>query len=218
MKNSIYTGFLFIFFFIAISLCVQAQEYDSLVKLEEQHLNDSLKLRKQIRRDSIKLVKAQKKIRRPMSNALRATLLSAALPGAGQVYNKSWWWAKLPIFYGAFALVGYNLYTSQKEYVAFRDNYLYSRDNNPITVVDPRYAAYNSDQMKAQRDRALRERDYNIILLLLIYGLNMAEAATTAHLKRFDVSDDLSLQIQPRVFTTTGTSMAAGVTLTFRLK
>jgi hypothetical protein len=73
--------------------------------------------------------------------------------------------------------------------------------------------------MKAQRDAALRERDYNIILLLLVYGLNIAEAATTAHLKRFDVSDDLSLQIQPKVFSSSATSsMAFGISLNFQMK
>ena len=220
MKST--SNILVIFFVFAIFMALPnfgyAQDYDSLIKVEEKYIADSLKLRKQFRHDSIKIAKSQKKIRRPMSNPLRATLLSAALPGAGQVYNKSWWWAKLPIFYGAFTLVGYNLYTTQTQYVGFRDNYLYSRDNNPLTVVEDKYAIYSSDQMKAQRDRALRERDYNIILLLLIYGLNMAEAATTAHLKRFDVSNDLSLQVQPKIFNTTGTNLAAGVSFTFRLK
>ena len=209
--------FLFLFL-IGFSPVLYAQDYDSLLRLEEQHIKDSLKLRKVFYKDSLKKARLQKQIRRPMSNALRATLLSAALPGAGQIYNKSWWWAKLPIFYGAFALVGYNLYTTQNEYVNFRDNFLYSKDNNPLTVVDIRYASYNADQMKAQRDRALRERDYNIILLLVIYGLNMAEAATTAHLKRFDVSDDLSLQVQPKIFNTNGSNLTAGLSFTLRLK
>ncbi len=209
----------FVLFFVAIQLptYIYAQDYDSLIKIEEQHIKDSLKVRKQFVKDSSKIAKSQKKIRRPMTNPLRAALLSAALPGAGQVYNKSWWWAKIPVFYGAFGFIGYNLYATQTQYIGFRDNYLYSRDNNPLTIVEPRYSSYNSEQMKAQRDAALRERDYNIILLLLVYGLNIAEAATTAHLKRFDVSDDLSLQIQPKVFSTP-TSMAFGISLNLQLK
>lgn len=215
-----YIFFILCFVFSSLHQQSVAQDYDSLLKIEEQFLKDSLKKVKQYRKDSLKVVKAQKKIRRPMSNPLRAALLSAALPGAGQLYNKSWWWAKIPIFYGAFGLVGFNLYKTQTDYVGFRDSYLYSRDNNPITIIDPKYEAYNETQLKAQRDRSLRERDYNIILLLVIYGLNVAEAATTAHLKRFDVSDDLTLQVQPKVFSpNNGTlGMAAGVSLNFQFK
>lgn len=222
------TQFYFIFFCIFSFIfgfysLVVAQDYDSLMRIEEQQIKDSLKILKAQRKDSLKLVRQAKRIRRPMSSPLRAALLSAALPGAGQFYNRNWWWAKIPIFYGAFAFVGYNMYTNQKAYLNFRDNYLYSRDNNPLTVVDDVYAAYNPEQLKAQRDRALRERDFNIILLVVVYGLNMAEAAATAHLKKFDVSNDLSMQIKPNFFTTTsiGTNqngLAAGVSVTFYFK
>jgi hypothetical protein len=221
MKIIRYTALFFWFFicFCFVSPQSIAQEYDSLMRIEEQQLKDTLQRVKQKRQDSLKVVKAQKKIRRPMSNPLRAALLSAALPGAGQYYNKSWWWAKIPIFYGAFGFVGYNLYRNQTDYVGFRDSYLYSRDNNPVTIVDPKYETYNDTQLKAQRDRALRERDYNIVLLLVIYGLNIAEAATTAHLKGFDVSDDLSLQIQPKIFPTDVTQgLVGGLSFNFRFK
>ncbi len=209
-------------FGLGFAPCVFAQEYDSLLRIEEQQLKDSLKIVKAKRRDSLQVVRKARKIRKPMSSPLRAALLSAALPGAGQFYNRNWWWAKIPIFYGAFTFVGYNLYTNQKSYIAFRDNYLYSRDDNPLTIVDDVYAGFNADQLKAQRDRALRERDFSILLFIVTYGLNMAEAAATAHLKKFDVSDDLTMQIRPNFIpvSSIGSSqgIAAGVAVTFYFK
>ena len=42
-----------------------------------------------------------------------------------------------------------------------------------------------------------RERDFYIIISLVWYGLNIAEAATSAHLLNFDVSEDLSIYLEP---------------------
>jgi hypothetical protein len=55
-------------------------------------------------------------------------------------------------------------------------------------------------------------------MLLVAYGLNMAEAAATAHLKKFDVSDDLSLQFKPKFMADANMGMAAGISLTFTFR
>jgi hypothetical protein len=209
-------------FFLFDNTQIFAQDYDSLLRIEEKLLKDSLKLLKERRKDSLQIVRKAKKIRRPVSAPLRASLLSAALPGAGQLYNRKLWWLKIPIFYGALGFAGYNLYTNQKSYISFRDNYLYSRDNNPLTVVDDKYASFNADQLKTQRDGALRERDFSILLFILVYGLNIAEAAATAHLTKFDVSDDLTMQVKPKFFSTTSfrssQDLTAGLAITFHFK
>ncbi len=197
---------------------IKAQNYDSLQKVEEKILQDSIRAIDKRRADSMKIVRKQRKIRKPMSTPLRAALLSAALPGAGQIYNKSLWYVRVPIIYGLVGFLAYNVKINQDAYIAFRDNYLYSRDDNPLTVVDSKYALYDANNLKTQRDRFLRERDFNIIMLLVAYGLNIAEAAATAHLKKFDVSDDLSLQFKPKFMTDGNMGMAAGISLTFTFK
>ena len=50
-----------------------------------------------------------------------AAILSAVLPGAGQIYNGSWW--KVPIVYAGFAGIGYGLYFYQDYYKSFKTAY-----------------------------------------------------------------------------------------------
>ena len=50
-----------------------------------------------------------------------AALLSTFIPGAGQIYNGSWW--KTPIVYVGFAGIGYGLYFYQDYYKSFKTAY-----------------------------------------------------------------------------------------------
>ncbi|MBR6266149.1 MAG: hypothetical protein IKR66_06125, partial [Bacteroidales bacterium] len=50
-----------------------------------------------------------------------ASILSAVLPGTGQIYNGSWW--KTPIVYAGFAGLGYGLYFYQDYYSSFKKAY-----------------------------------------------------------------------------------------------
>ncbi len=47
------------------------------------------------------------------------------------------------------------------------------------------------------RNEFRKNRDYSILYFLIAWGLNVADATVFAHLKDFDVSDDLSLQVKP---------------------
>lgn len=49
------------------------------------------------------------------------------------------------------------------------------------------------------RDNARRTRDFMGLFLLIAYVLNMADAAVDAHFAKFDVSDNLSLKISPKI-------------------
>src|SRR5690606_6454807 len=50
-----------------------------------------------------------------------ATILSAALPGLGQVYNKSYW--KVPVIYAGFAGLGYVVSQNHIFYSDFKNQY-----------------------------------------------------------------------------------------------
>ncbi|HEX2682930.1 MAG TPA: DUF5683 domain-containing protein, partial [Ferruginibacter sp.] len=46
------------------------------------------------------------------------------------------------------------------------------------------------------RNQVRQNVDYSALFFILFWGLNVVDATVDAHLKTFDVSDDLSLQIR----------------------
>ena len=56
-------------------------------------------------------------------SAKKALILSAIIPGAGQVYNKQAW--KMPIIYAAFGGVTYFTYTNYTQMKLHKEEYLY---------------------------------------------------------------------------------------------
>ncbi len=130
----------------------------------------------------------------------KAALFSTFLPGLGQVYNKKYW--KVPVLYaGAFALV-YSLNYCNTAYIDYRTAYRIRIENDP-TKVD-KYPNASVDQLKGETERFHRFRDLSLFGTTLLYVLNIVDASVDANLYTFDVSDDLSLQVQPVFINTTG--------------
>lgn len=135
---------------------------------------------------------------------VKASWMSAALPGLGQAYNRKWW--KLPIVYGALGAAGYFLFYSHNEYVKARDSYraLVLPQPNPYQV-HPDYAAYDAFAIKSFRDYYRQNRDYGFVAVAAVYALQILDATVDAHLMTFDVSDRLSFRISPSA----GTAVAS---------
>lgn len=136
-----------------------------------------------------------------------AAILSTVLPGAGQIYNGSWW--KVPIVYAGFAGIGYGLYFYQDYYKSFKT--AYNDYRNPYleqgltppadTVLTVRgETGYSPVNVQQGRDFYRKYRDLCIIGLGIWYLANVLDAYTEAHLFEFDVSDDLSIQWQPTFY------------------
>lgn len=116
-------------------------------------------------------------------SAGKAVLLSALLPGLGQIYTKSYW--KLPIIWG---LGGYYIHgwiTNNNRYRDFRDQYLKSLESSPEGNLE----------IKNLRDFYRNQRDSFAWYFGILYLANLVDAYVTASLSDFDVSDDLSLHI-----------------------
>lgn len=126
----------------------------------------------------------------------KATVLSAILPGAGQVYNKKSW--KAPILYAGFAGLGYLIHFNQKKFKEFEDALLIRYDGNPDTQ-DPYVDLYTEDNLRTLSDFYRRNRDLSIMGLSLVYVLNIIDAHVDAHLFNFNMDDDLTLNWQPRL-------------------
>ncbi|MDR0691706.1 MAG: DUF5683 domain-containing protein [Prevotellaceae bacterium] len=126
----------------------------------------------------------------------RATVFSLMLPGLGQAYNRQYW--KIPIVYMGFAFGYYMINYNATQYDRFRTAYNIVTDNNPATV-DEFKGRMTADNLKYYRDAYRRDRDYAVLLTIVFYVLNAVDANVFAHLKNFDVSDNLSMDIHPTI-------------------
>jgi hypothetical protein len=206
-----------VFFVIAIILTIPtlalAQQQDSLiVKDTTGKVVASSKVKRGLWRDS-----AGKRTFEPR----KAAIYSAILPGLGQIYNKKYW--KVPIVYTA---VGIPIYT-------FVDNRRwYNRIRFALTVLsngtaDPDYAdnlakvhpklQYFVENNKEPsllnyRNEYRKNMDYSILFTLLFWGLNVIDATVDAHLKGFNVNENLTMQVQPAILST----QSVGVSLIFK--
>lgn len=144
----------------------------------------------------------------------RALWLSAVFPGAGQIYNRKYW--KLPIFYGGFLGCTYALLWNQQMYMDYSQAYLDIMDDNPNTnshleMLPPRYDITGKEErfktiFKNKKNYYRRYRDLSAFCFVGVYLLSIVDAYVDAHLSIFDISPDLSLQVQPAIIESKGLS------------
>jgi hypothetical protein len=130
-------------------------------------------------------------------NPTTATIRSAILPGLGQIYNKKYW--KLPLVYGALGTTAAIYFYNVKNYRSLKQAYIYLTDNNPgnDSLVDPSYSNLSVNAIRSYRNSFRQNVDYSVLFFIVFWGLNVVDATVDAHLKLFDVNDDLSLQLKP---------------------
>lgn len=144
-----------------------------------------------------------------------ATFRSAVLPGWGQAYNKKYW--KIPIIYGALGttavIFNYNLktYKKLKEAIILRSD----TDQANDTLVDQRFINFSTESIRSYRNSFRQNVDYSVLVFIIFWGLNVVDATVDAHLKSFDVSDNISMKIKPGYNPNLNT---AGISLVFSFK
>lgn len=124
-----------------------------------------------------------------------ASILSAVLPGAGQVYNQKYW--KVPVVYAALGTAVYFIDFNTKKYRTFRNEYVARLDADETTVPNPEHADLEDAQIDKAKVYYKRMLDISYASLGIVYILNIVDASVDAHLFTFDVSEDLSLNWQP---------------------
>jgi hypothetical protein len=145
------------------------------------------------------------------SSVKRATTLACIFPGAGQIYNKSYW--RLPFVIGGLATTIYIIDWNNRGYKRYQKAYelriawekakdAYEADNTlppPGDPLDGFGAGVNSAALKSLKDSYRRNRDMAIIITAGLYLLQIVDAHVDAHLKDYDISDDLSMNVTPSV-------------------
>ena len=130
----------------------------------------------------------------PVRTPERAAMLSATLPGLGQVYNGRYW--KVPIIYAGFGTLAYFLNMNSSEYQRWRTAYVARVDGNPNTVDG---YPHSTDQLERAMRFYRRNLEVTYLLGAALYILNILDANVDAHLLDFDVREDLGLRMQPIV-------------------
>ena len=143
-------------------------------------------------------------------NAKKASLYSAIIPGAGQIYTEKYW--KIPIIYSGLIASAYYIKQNNDQYKLYRSTYL-NRINNDNNT-DQFQGEYSNQDLVILTDFYRRNREVSTLLFTLTYLLNIIDASVSAHLFSFDVSEDLSMNIKPIYFMH---SKSSGIQLSFNL-
>ena len=167
MKNKL------LYIFLCIGCSVFAQTSDSLQVKEERAI---------VVQDSIL---AQNEYN-PLAPA-KAAFYSAVVPGLGQAYNKKYW--KIPIIYAGIGTGIYFYNQNSKDYNRFRDAY----KRRLAGFQDDEFQGISDDRLIDAQKTASRNRDVSIIVSVAFYLLNIIDANVDAHLRQYNISDDLSL-------------------------
>ena len=149
-------------------------------------------------------------------DAIKAVWLGAIFPGAGQIYNGSYW--KLPIVYGAMMGCGYAISWTNNRCTNYKTAYLdlYADVEAGTVSEDPSksYIAvipdgYDLDRvggastwmstLKNRQSTYRRYRDYTILAAVVAYALSLIDAYVDAQLFDYDISPDLSLHLEPQI-------------------
>lgn len=163
------------------------------------------------------------KITKPKHNPKIATRRSAILPGWGQAYNKEYW--KIPIVYGVLAIPTttfiYNNTWYNRTKTAYEllfkasDPNATQQDIDNLKLIHPKLQGFSLSSLQKFRNSFRQDRDYSVLWFVVAWGLNVVDATVFAHLKEFDVSNNLSMQIKPNINPVLNTK---GVSLVFNFK
>ena len=133
----------------------------------------------------------------------KAAFYSAVLPGLGQIYNKRYW--KVPIVY---AVIGTGVYAYtynddlydrfrtafKRRQAGFTDDEFYDINGDNAQGSPP---DLDTADLERQQENYQRDRDLALVITIAMYALNIIDANVDAHLKQFNVDEDLSMDIKP---------------------
>ncbi len=146
-------------------------------------------------------------LRKKKHDPNKASLYSAVMPGLGQIYNKKYW--KLPLVYAAVGIPIYTFFYNKMWYnktryaLAVVANGSYTNPDS-LSKVDPKLLIFVQDldatDLIKYRDEFRKDQDYSVLFFLLFYTLNIVDATVDAHLKDFNVNDNLSFRFKPSIY------------------
>src|SRR4029079_14412191 len=192
-------------FILIISLCIVTNLHaqNSKQQLASASILDTTikDTTKEIARNTTPVIKDT--LRKKKHDPAKATRRSAIIPGWGQAYNHEYW--KIPLVYGVLAVPASTFIYNNKWYKKTKDAYeiVVNEETDRYDEIDPKLIdpatgmPLSAQDLQYYRNTFRRDRDYSILFFLIAWGVNVVDATVFGHLKDFDVSDDLSMHLQP---------------------
>lgn len=198
---------------IILSICFLANAHTIAILVQPKITDTSI----QTRADSPIIIK-------PKHNHRLATKRSAIIPGWGQAYNKEYW--KIPLVYGALSIPTITFFYNNTWYQRTRTAYdLLAKASEPNATqadidnynnnVNEKLRGFSLGSLQTFRNSFRKDRDYSILWFVVVWGLNVVDATVFGHLKDFEVSDNLSMQINPSI---NPVNNSKGFSLVFNIK
>ena len=161
--------------------------------------------------DTIQIMKTPRDWSKWRPSSKRALWMAAVIPGAGQIYNRKYW--KLPIIYGGFVGCVYAWRWNNMMYHDYSQAYMDLMDDDPNTKSYESFLHLgrvinenNPDELKTwqnkfkkRKDYYRRYRDMSVFILIGVYALSVIDAYVDASLSEFDISDDITLKVEPAI-------------------
>ena len=128
-----------------------------------------------------------------------ALYLGFGFPAGGQIYNKDYW--KVPIFWGGYGFLVYLVNDNTQLYRSLRGAVRMRLAGEPDPFIN---SIPNISQLRQRRDAVRKTMEQSYIAFLITHLLIAGESFVSAHLKSFDVSEDISLKIGTEPINITG--------------
>ena len=205
--------FLLVFFLLFLISDAFSQDLDSLYKPDlndpavqqgyREGRNDTTRGRISVNGDDYKYVDDSEFLNDtayepPKKNPKLAGWMSFVLPGSGQFYNGQYW--KIPIIYGTFGTLIYvsEFYNVRYKQLKNDERYFLAQQNNDSTYTGISfYGLTNEADIVRYMKKYRRYRDLCYLGTFLVYMMNIFDAVVDAHLYDYNVTDDISLKIEP---------------------
>lgn len=207
-ESRIRLAVMFVLLWLALPLCAVAQDNpdDEFFRSDPAYQQgyrggprDSTRARLATSGDDYKFVDEQRVLLDTITDSLvvknpkLAGWLSFALPGAGQVYNGQFW--KVPIIYGG---IGTMVYVSQ----FYNTRYKQLKNDEHFILNDGQadhsiHGLTNESDIVRYMTKYRRYRDLCYVGIALVYMMNVFDAVVDAHLYDYDISDDISMRVEP---------------------
>jgi hypothetical protein len=145
----------------------------------------------------------------------KAAFYSAVLPGLGQIYNRQYW--KVPLVYAALGISAGYFIGNLDKYKEFRDAYRMRIANQDNPEFNDKYEGlYSDSDLRYLRDAYRQYVDYSVLVFAAAYALNIVDATVFAHLRQFDISEDLSMRVGPRLINNRALGVGINISLSPR--